>query len=161
MFTALNTKHSSFGTLHSNTSRETIIRLTNSSMNVPNIMISAINFIIIQNRIYLSDGVSVRRVTKVFEIVEMEEETVQSNKIFQGNPKADTIENVSISSNTLQTIADFKGNRIKDSHDEIANREIILEFLVQNNIRDIYTLSSIIENYYLNPPMMENVGDYC
>ncbi len=49
LFTALNTGHSGFGTLHSNDARETITRLTNAPMSVPNIMISAIDFIIMQN----------------------------------------------------------------------------------------------------------------
>ena len=48
LFTALNTGHSGFGTLHSNDARETITRLTNAPMSVPNIMISAIDFIIMQ-----------------------------------------------------------------------------------------------------------------
>lgn len=61
LFTALNTGHSGFGTLHSNDARETITRLTNAPMSVPNIMISAIDFIIMQNRIYRPDGVSFRR----------------------------------------------------------------------------------------------------
>ena len=37
LFTALNTGHSGFGTLHSNDARETITRLTNAPMSVPNI----------------------------------------------------------------------------------------------------------------------------
>lgn len=68
LFTALNTGHSGFGTLHSNDARETITRLTNAPMSVPNIMISAIDFIIMQNRIYRSDGVSFRRISEVAEV---------------------------------------------------------------------------------------------
>ena len=41
LFTALNTGHSGFGTLHSNDARETITRLTNDPMSVPEIMIQA------------------------------------------------------------------------------------------------------------------------
>ena len=52
LFTALNTGHSGFGTLHSNSARETITRLTTKPMSVPKIMIQAIDFIIMQNRIY-------------------------------------------------------------------------------------------------------------
>ena len=48
LFTALNTGHSGFGTLHSNDARETITRLTNPPMSVPEIMIQAIDFIIMQ-----------------------------------------------------------------------------------------------------------------
>ena len=86
LFTALNTGHSGFGTLHSNDARETITRLTNEPMSVPEIMIQAIDFIIMQNRIYTPSGVSFRRISEVAEVVGMEEGTVQLNKIFQWNP---------------------------------------------------------------------------
>ena len=77
LFTALNTGHSGFGTLHSNDARETITRLTNAPMSVPNIMISAIDFIIMQNRIYRSDGVSFRRISEVAEVSGIEEGVIQ------------------------------------------------------------------------------------
>ncbi len=156
LFTALNTGHSGFGTLHANSSRETITRLTNAPMNVPKIMISAIDFVIMQKRIYRSDGISVRRISEVDEVVGMEEGTIQLNKIFEWNSYKDEIENVSISSKTLQSIADIKGIEIKDIHKEIANRKTILEFLVENNIRDINNVGNIIENYYLNAENLLN-----
>ena len=77
LFTALNTGHSGFGTLHSNDARETITRLTNAPMSVPNIMISAIDFIIMQNRIYRSDGVSFRRISEVAEVSGIEEGVIK------------------------------------------------------------------------------------
>ena len=161
LFTALNTGHSGFGTLHSNNSRETITRLTNSPMNVPKIMISAIDFIIMQNRIYRSDGVSVRRVSEVDEIVGMEEGTIQLNKIFQWNGKTDEIENVSVSSNTLQSIADIKGIKTTELHNEISRRKSVLEFLAKNNIRSIHGLGKVIENYYLNPyTVLDSISDF-
>lgn len=87
LFTALNTGHSGFGTLHSNDARETITRLTNAPMSVPNIMISAIDFIIMQNRIYRSDGVSFRRISEVVEVSGIEEGVIQLNKIFEWDPQ--------------------------------------------------------------------------
>ena len=73
LFTALNTGHSGIGTLHSNDARETITRLTNAPMSVPSVMINAIDFIVMQNRIYRPDGVSFRRVSEVAEVVGFEE----------------------------------------------------------------------------------------
>ena len=52
-------------------------------MSVPNIMISAIDFIIMQNRIYRSDGVSFRRISEVAEVSGIEEGVIQLNKIFE------------------------------------------------------------------------------
>ncbi len=45
-------------------------------------MISAIDFIIMQNRIYKPDGVSFRRISEVAEVSGIEEGVVQLNKIF-------------------------------------------------------------------------------
>lgn len=161
LFTALNTGHSGFGTLHSNSSRETITRLTNPPMNVPKIMISAIDFVIMQNRIYRSDGVSVRRVSEVAEVVGMEEGTVQLNKIYEWNGKTDEIENVSISSNTIQSLADIKGIKITELYNEIKRRKSVLDFLANNNIRSINGFGKVVENYYLDPnTVLDSISDF-
>ena len=156
LFTALNTGHSGFGTLHSNDARETITRLTNSPMNVPEIMIQAIDFIIMQNRIYTPSGVSFRRISEVAEVVGMEEGTVQLNKIFQWNPERDTIENVGVASNTLIQIANLSGRPISELYEEIENRKIVLQHMIYQDIRSVEDVNSVLELYYKNPEKVLN-----
>lgn len=156
LFTALNTGHSGFGTLHSNDARETITRLTNEPMSVPEIMIQAIDFIIMQNRIYTPSGISFRRVSEVAEVVGMEEGTVQLNKIFQWNPERDTIENVSVTSNTLQQIANLSGKSMPELKSEIENRKIVLKHMINQQIRSVDDVNSVIELYYKNPQKVLN-----
>ena len=148
LFTALNTGHSGFGTLHSNDARETITRLTNAPMSVPEIMIQAIDFIIMQNRIYTSSGVSYRRISEVAEVVGIEEGVVQLNKIFQWNPETDTIENVSISSKTLTQLANLTGKSVIEIHREIENREIVLSHMVEHEIHSSDDVKSVFDLYY-------------
>lgn len=156
LFTALNTGHSGFGTLHSNDARETISRLTNAPMSVPNIMISAIDFIIMQNRIYRSDGVSFRRISEVAEVSGIEEGVIQLNKIFEWDPQSDTIKNVGITSKTLTEIANVSGNSLNSLYDEIKNREIVLQHMVDQNIRSIRDVSTVLEMYYLDSQKVLN-----
>lgn len=156
LFTALNTGHSGFGTLHSNDARETITRLTNAPMSVPNIMISAIDFIIMQNRIYRPDGVSFRRISEVAEVSGIEEGVIQLNKIFEWDPQSDTIKNVGITSKTLTEIAKVSGNSLNSLHDEIKNREIVLQHMVDQNIRSIRDVSTVLEMYYLDSQKVLN-----
>jgi len=151
LFTALNTGHSGFGTLHSNDARETITRLTNPPMSVPKIMIQAIDFIIMQNRIYTPSGISYRRISEVAEVVGIEEGTVQLNKIFQWNPERDMIENVSVASNTLQQLSELSGKSINDLYKEIENRKLVLNHMVNQNIRSIHDVSKVLELYYKDP----------
>lgn len=156
LFTALNTGHSGFGTLHSNDARETITRLTNAPMSVPNIMISAIDFIIMQNRIYRPDGVSFRRISEVAEVSGIEEGVIQLNKIFEWDPQSDTIKNVGITSKTLTEIANVSGNSLNSLYDEIKNREIVLQHMVDQNIRSIRDVSTVLGMYYLDSQKVLN-----
>ena len=156
LFTALNTGHSGFGTLHSNDARETITRLTNEPMSVPEIMIQAIDFIIMQNRIYTPSGVSFRRISEVAEVVGMENGVIQLNKIFQWNPERDTIENVSVSSKTLNQIADLSGKSLNEIRREIENRESVLKHMVRENIRSVDEVNAVLELYYRNPEKVLN-----
>ncbi|WP_295030209.1 CpaF family protein [uncultured Methanobrevibacter sp.] len=151
LFTALNTGHSGFGTLHSNDARETITRLTNKPMSVPEMMIQAIDFIIMQNRIYTSSGVSFRRISEVAEVVGMEDGVVQLNKIFQWNPETDTIENISISSRTLSQIANLSGNSINELYHEIEKRKLVLRYMHENGIRSVEDVNFVLESYYKSP----------
>jgi flagellar protein FlaI len=151
LFTALNTGHSGMGTLHSNTARETITRLINAPMNVPTIMIPALDFIIMQQRMYRPEGGSIRRVTEVAEIVGMEEGNVQLNRVFEWNNVADKVEYVGIASQTLRDIAEMRGIGITELEEEIEKRRLVLEYLADNNIRSIEEVGRCVNNYYRDP----------
>ena len=151
LFTALNTGHSGFGTLHSNTARETITRLVNPPMNVPNIMIPALDFIIMQNRMYRPEGGSIRRITEVAEVVGMEEGNVQLNRVFEWNNMVDKVEYVGIASQTLREIAELRGITITEIEEEIEKRRLVLEYMTDNNIRSIREVGEWISEYYRDP----------
>jgi flagellar protein FlaI len=150
LFTALNTGHSGFGTLHANSSRETITRLINHPMNVPKIMISAIDLIIMENRIYRSDGVSNRRITEVSEVVGIEGDNIQLNKIFNWDPKTDEIKNIGIASKTLRDISETRGISMQEIEEEISDRKIFLNYLLKNNLRSNNAIGKIFQRYYHN-----------
>lgn len=156
LFTALNTGHSGFGTLHSNSARETITRLTTEPMSVPKIMIQAIDFIIMQNRIYTPSGVSYRRISEVVEVVGMESDTIQLNKIFKWNPENDCIEKVGVSSQTLSHIAEVSGNSLRELHDEIENRKSVLQHMINHDLRSVRDVNRVIELYYKDPTKVLN-----
>lgn len=156
LFTALNTGHSGFGTLHANNSRETITRLTNAPMNVPKIMISSIDFIIMEKRIYRSDGISYRRITEIAEVVGIEEGTVQLSKLFQWDSENDEFRNITIVSKTLDEMASLKGIPISKLNEEWKRRQSVLNYLVKNNISSQVDIKQILETYYLNPNFVLN-----
>lgn len=151
LFGALNTGHSGMGTLHSNSSHETITRLNNPPMNVPKIMINSIDFIIMQKRLYNNKKGNVRRITEVVEVTGMELDNLQLNKIYSYNPQKDMIEFRAISCNVLNRIANMKGLSYKDVLDEIDNRErYLIEVLEKNNKGNMDNTQEIINSYFVD-----------
>lgn len=156
LFTALNTGHSGFGTLHANDARETVTRLTNPPMAVPKIMIQAIDFIIMQNRIYSPDGISYRRISEVAEVVGSEEGVIQLNTIFKWNPERDEIEKVGVVSRTLSDMANLTGYSLNELYNEIENRKRVLSHMVEHNIRSVGDVKEVLEMYYADSQKVLN-----
>jgi flagellar protein FlaI len=147
LFTAMNTGHDgSMGTLHSNSARETITRLTNPPMNVPHIMIPALDLILMENKIY-HNGRTVRR-AEVSEDSKNGESTVALNNVYQWNPKKDTLEATDVPSVLKQKLARIQGINIREAEKEIDNRKHVLEYMVKNKINKIYDVGKIFSSYY-------------
>ena len=147
LFSALNTGHSGMGTLHANSSQETLTRLQNPPMNVPAIMLNSIDFIIMQNRIYSPQYGTIRRISEVAEIVGRENNNIQLNKIYEYDYTTDEINYIAVSSNAINKIAKMKGITNKDILTEISLRE---KYLLQNcnyEHRNVYETKKIINNY--------------
>ncbi|MDO5850953.1 MAG: CpaF family protein [Methanobacteriaceae archaeon] len=150
LFTALNTGHSGMGTVHANTTKETISRLRNPPMNVPQIMITSLNYIIMQNRLYNAKQGTIRRITEVAEIVGSEQDQIQLNKIYQYNNKKDTLDYTAITCVALREIAKKKGITTKEIEDELKKRQKTLEYMQEKNIHQIDDVQEIIDQYYKN-----------
>jgi flagellar protein FlaI len=123
-------------------------------MSVPKLMISSIDFIIMEKRIYKSNGRSIRRITEIAEVAGVEEGTIQLNKLFQWDSETDSFENLTIVSKTLAEIANLRGVSINALNKEWEKRKLVLDFLVENNISKQDNLSKILEEYYLNPMVL-------
>jgi len=147
LFGALNTGHSGMGTLHANSSQETISRLTNPPMNVPTIMINSIDIILMQNRIYHPEKGIIRRITEVSEVVGMEMGKIQLNKIYQYDYSLDRLKYTAINSKALNNIASMKGMTMKEITKEIERRE---KYLLENmkNKENTADTTKLINDYH-------------
>jgi flagellar protein FlaI len=91
LFTAMNTGHEgTMATVHANSGREALARLQSHPMNVPDIMIPALDLIVVQNR-QIKDGKLVRRVTEVLEVAGKEQDVFTTNTLFKYDPKTEKI----------------------------------------------------------------------
>ena len=148
LLTAMNTGHDgSFGSLHANTAQETVTRMINPPMLVPPIMLTGLDLIIIQARLHVN-GKTVRKITEVAEIAGMEGTKPRLNVIWKYNPVNDRIEETGIPSKLRETICQAAGVTPDVFEKHVSQRQNILEDLLKRDIRDIQTVTQVIQNFY-------------
>ena len=148
LLTAMNTGHDgSFGSLHANTAQETVTRMINPPMNVPPIMLSGLDLIIIQARLHVN-GKTARKITEVAEVAGMEGDKPRLNAIWKYNASTDEIEETGIPSKLRETICNAAGVTPDVFERHVAQRQAIIEDLCSRGISDIQTVTSVVQNFY-------------
>jgi flagellar protein FlaI len=151
MFTAMNTGHDGcMGTIHSNSARETIVRLESPPMNVPRIMIPALDIIIMQVRFHSRKKGTIRRITEIAEISGIEAESVQLNKLYKYDPAKDELIPTGVPSRTLNTLAHHTGMSVSELELEKEKRKIILDWMIEKGIRSIEKVGYYIRQFYID-----------
>ncbi|MDO8538679.1 MAG: CpaF family protein [archaeon] len=149
LFTALNTGHSgSLGTIHANSPAETIVRVTSPPMSVPEVMLSGLDFIVIEHRIHDKKKGTIRRVTEIAEVSGTLEGKTTTNDLFEWDALSDKlVMNQGYQSRYIKELQKFTGLTKKQLDDEIAERAELLRMLVKKGIRSLPQVSQIIQQY--------------
>ena len=151
MFVAMDTGHRGMmGTVHANNAKETLIRLKSEPMSVPESMLPLLDLIVVQYRQYVKDKGMIRRISQVAEISRMDEKVLLSN-IFEWDRSNDLVKKTDVPARVLETLAERAGITKKELMREIAVRQKILEWMLENNIREQAEVEKIIQGYYFNP----------
>ena len=148
LLTAMNTGHDgSCGSLHSNTASETVTRLTSAPMDVPPIMLSGLDLIIMQSRVH-KGGKTLRRITEVAEVSGMEGNKPRLNPIWKYDPATDSIVETGVPSKFRETLCASAGIRASDFEAAIQMREQILLDLQAQGVRSIEQVTKVFQSYY-------------
>ena len=136
LFTAMNTGHDGcMGTVHANSAQETLIRVTNPPMNVPNIMMSGLDFVIVQNRLHDRRKGTIRRIIEIAEVKGALEGNMKTEVIYQWDPIKDRLEKTLIDSSYIKMLADFNATSRDQVIAEIDIRKQFLDQLIEKNVR--------------------------
>lgn len=150
LFTAMNTGHDGcLATIHANSAREAISRLQNHPMNVPDIMIPAVDLIVAQRR-QIKDGKMLRRVVEVVEIGGREGSVITTNTLFEHDPARDKINVKLLNGRLIQQLSTLTNLSIKEIDEEIERREAILDTFAKSALTTA-EIHEIIQLYYKNP----------
>ncbi len=150
LFTAMNTGHEGcLATIHANSAREGLLRLQSHPMNVPDIMIPALDLIIAQKKQMEKEKLA-RKVFEVTEISGREGGNILTNTLFEYSPKTDAIEVKILNGRIIQELARLTNLSIREIDDEIEKREAILDTLAKSNLKQD-EIHELIQLYYKNP----------
>lgn len=150
LFTAMNTGHEGcMATIHANSAREAILRLRSHPMDVPDIMLQALDLIISPQR-QVRGGKTRRRVTEVVEIGGREGDVITTNTLFQYDPSDDMIKEKLLNGRLLHRLSSLSGLSIKEIDEEIARREAILDTISKSSL-GTSEIHGLIQLYYKNP----------
>ncbi|NJE61822.1 secretion system protein [Thermococcus sp. 21S7] len=138
------------GTIHSNSARETIVRLESPPMSVPRIMIPALDIIIMQVRFHSRKKGTIRRITEIAEVSGIEAESVQLNKLYKYDPAKDELIPTGVPSRTLNTLAHHTGMSVSELELEKEKRKIILDWMIEKGIRSIEKVGYYIRQFYID-----------
>ncbi len=135
LFTAMNTGHDGcLGTIHANSAHETILRLQSPPMVVPSLMLEALNFIIVQQRIYDRKKGTIRRITEFAEVEGMEGDKANMQVLYQWDPVSDSIKSTGLPSKYLQNLMKYTGMSREDILAELKKRQKFIEDLGKRGI---------------------------
>jgi flagellar protein FlaI len=147
LFTAMNTGHDGcMATIHANSAREAILRLRSHPMNVPDIMIPALDLIVAQRR-QIKDGRMLRRVVEVVEIEGREGGVIATNTLFDYDPAGDKIRVRLLNGRLIQQLSTLTNLSIKEIDEEIERREAILETFAKSAL-STPEIHEVIQLYY-------------
>ncbi|MFA5763755.1 MAG: CpaF family protein [archaeon] len=158
LFTAINTGHDgSLGTVHANSSQETLVRVTSPPMNVPKIMLSGLDLIIVEHRYHDRKKGTIRRVSEISEVYGGMTDDVKTQAIFQRDPVKDVLERTLINSKYIKTLRDFTGLSKEKFDAELDIRKQFLEKLVEENIHDLKKVSELAQDFVEKRSYGENL----
>ncbi|HTX43386.1 MAG TPA: type II/IV secretion system ATPase subunit [Methanocella sp.] len=159
LFQAMSTGHTTFSTMHADSVESAIHRLENPPISVPRTMITALDIISIQAQTYLKNK-RVRRNMKLVEINDIDPNTrnIRTNDIFAWNSGTDKFDRVG-DSRVIAEIAQRRAWSKRELNTELTRRQKVLEYMLNNNIREFKQIAAIIHAYAVRPErVLEKLG---
>ncbi|WP_292485219.1 ATPase, T2SS/T4P/T4SS family [Methanohalobium sp.] len=159
LFQAMSTGHTTFSTMHADSVPSAIHRLENPPISVPRNMIQALDIMTIQAQTYVS-GKRARKNLKIVEIVDIDPNTrnLRTNDIFVWDSARDTFQRTG-ESQCIYEIQRRRGWNAAQINEELHYREKILDYMVNNDIRDFKEISEIIKSYQATPEkLLQKIG---
>jgi flagellar protein FlaI len=158
LFEALHTGHSVYSTVHADSSAETVRRLVNPPIEVPPNLLGGVNLNVAMFR---DRRKGIRRVFQIAEFVDAEGEilSVKPNIFYRWRSDTDEIVIHNPPLKLFEELSTYTGMTLPELQKDIAQKQKILDWMVNNNKRSVQEVGQIMKEYYLNPEaLLKKIG---
>ena len=151
LFQAMATGHTTYSTVHADSAQSLIHRLEGKPIEIPRIMLQALDIVCIQVISRVKDK-RARRCKQIIEIIDIDPTTkeILTNEVFRWDPIEDKFI-YSGKSYILERIRAEKDISREEMISEIKNRAALLEWMNKNNIREFKKVATVVAQYVDNP----------
>jgi len=150
LFEAMHTGHSVYATLHANTADEVLRRMTNPPINIPDVMLEAMQLIVVM---YRDRRKGIRRIYEVAELVPHEREReffIKTNLLFRALPVGRIVPK-NQTTRVFEVLNMHAGMTRKEMTSDINEKIRILEWMVKHNVNTVNEVGKIVSEYYSDP----------
>lgn len=159
LFQAMSTGHTTYSTMHAGSVQAAVNRLESEPINVPRVMLTALDIMCVQGSVYL-DGRRLRRVLAMVEILDLDPDTKHLNtmEVFRWNPVADTY-NTLRDSPVLTEIMEQRGWDKKELERSLKIRAHILQYMLEHDISSYHDVVRILKTFQMSPEkVLQEIG---
>jgi hypothetical protein len=151
LFQAMSTGHTTYSTIHAEDPQSVVSRPENEPINVPPVMLQALDIISVQIQTRLG-GRRVRRANTLVEIIGIDPQTknLRINELFRWDPATDGFTQLG-ESHKLREIMKERGWTRDELKRELHRREKVLEWMVCEDTIDYRKVAEVLQTYNLDP----------
>ena len=151
LFQAMATGHAAYGTMHADSVQSVIHRLEGKPISIPRPLLEALDVVCIQIQTRIG-GKRVRRTKEIVEVVGLDPNTKEllTNEVFRWDPATDEFHPSGVSY-VLERVQRENNLSRRELQEEMANRTILIEWLVEAGVRDYQRVAKMVQAYYNEP----------
>ncbi len=148
LFQAMSTGHVTYSTMHADSVASAVHRLENPPISVPRNMLSALDLVCVQVQARVG-GQRIRRNKQIIEVLDIDPRTNEliTNEVFRWRQASDEI-SYSGKSYVLEEIMEAHGWDEERIRRDLLQRQEVLEWMRQREIRDYQEVSKIVVSYF-------------
>ncbi len=150
LFQAISVGHASMSTIHAGSIAELLHRVENEPMNIPRVLFQALDAVAFPAQV-VQDGVRVRRILNVTEILEVDPKTNEllTNDVFRWEPPSDSFTYLGRSF-VLEHISERSGKSLDALDEELRRKAQYLDLMNRLNMTYYRDVSRAIASYYVD-----------